>query len=60
MVVTARRLEQGKINNLEQLRERYNSLTEDDNLDSKFSRGKTESPYNINTEIQVIHYLIFL
>ncbi|MEG4944607.1 hypothetical protein QUA80_31330, partial [Microcoleus sp. F4-D5] len=54
MVVIARRLEQGKINNLEQLGERYKLLIEDENFS-----GVAQKIRNLTSADNVRHRLKF-
>ncbi|MEG4075930.1 DUF262 domain-containing protein [Microcoleus sp. Pol14C2] len=59
MVVTARRLEQGKINNLEQLGERYTSLTEDDNFSGVAQKVRNlTSLENVRKRLEVASYYL--
>ena len=57
MVVTARRLEQGKINNFEQLGERYKSLTEDDNFTGVAQKVRNlTSQENVMKRLEIASY----
>ena len=59
MVVTARRLEQGKINNLEQLGERYLSLTEDDNFSGVAQKVRNlTSQENVRKRLEIASYYL--
>ncbi|MEG3956141.1 DUF262 domain-containing protein [Microcoleus sp. herbarium2] len=59
MIVTARRLEQGKINNLEQLGERYKSLTEDDNFTGAAQKVRNlTSQDNVRKRLEIASYYL--
>ncbi|WP_445240468.1 GmrSD restriction endonuclease domain-containing protein [Microcoleus vaginatus] len=57
MVVTARRLQQGKINNLEQLGERYKSLIEDNNFSGVAQKVRNlTSLENVMKRLEIASY----
>jgi len=59
MVVTARRLEKGKINNLEQLGERYKSLTEDNNFSGVSQKVRNlTSQENVRERLKIASYYL--
>ncbi|MEG5044658.1 DUF262 domain-containing protein [Microcoleus sp. B4-C1] len=59
MVVTARRLEQGQINNLEQLGERYKSLTEDNNFSGVAQKVRNlTSLENVMKRLEIASYYL--
>lgn len=59
MVVTARRLQQGKINNLEQMGERYQSLIEDNNFSGVAQKVRNlTSQENVRERLKIASYYL--
>ncbi|MEG3989800.1 DUF262 domain-containing protein [Microcoleus sp. S28C3] len=59
MVVTARRLEKGKINNIEQLGERYKSLIEDNNFSGVAQKVRNlTSQENVMKRLEITSYYL--